>query len=65
MLEFSFIMEVRIKERALLDDSLNKNFLRKKLDGCLMKKAGATLRCSEKEVLRKRIKAVTKRYSLK
>ena len=58
-------MEVRIKERALLDDSLNKNFSGKKLHGCLMKKAAATLRCSEKEVLRKRIKAVNKRYSLK
>ena len=65
MLEFSFTLEVRIKERALLDDSLNKNFLRKKLYGCTMKKAAAILKCSEKEVLGKRIKAVNKRYSLK
>ena len=65
MLEFSFILEVRIKERALLDDSLNKIFSRKKLHGCTMKKAADMLKCSEKEVLGKCIKVVTKRRSLK
>ena len=56
MMEFSFIMEARMKVRAFLSDSSNKNFLRKKLHGVLMKKAAATLRCSEKQVLPKRIK---------
>ena len=64
-MEFSFIMEARMKVRAFLGDSSNKNFLRKKLHGCLMKKAAATLRCSEKQVLPKRIKAAIKRFFLK
>ena len=38
---------------------------RKKWHGCLMKKAAATLRCSEKQVLSKRIKAAISKCSLK
>ena len=40
-------------------------FRENKKHGCLMKKAAATLRCSEKQVLPKRIKAAIKRCSLK
>ena len=58
------IMEVRMKVRVFLGDNLNKKIPRKKKFGCLTKRA-STLRCSEKQVLLKRIKATINRCSLK
>ena len=49
---------------CFLDDSLNKNIPSKKYLGCLMKRA-STLRSSEKQVLRKRIKAAINKCFLK
>ena len=56
---------MRMKVHIFLSDTLNKYIPRKKWHGCLMKKAAATLRCFEKQVLAKRIKAAIKRCSLK
>ena len=49
---------------SFFGDSLNKNIPRKKKLGYIMKQ-GYTLSYSEKQVLLKRIKAATKRSSLK
>ena len=63
-MEFPLFMEVRMKVCDFLGDSLNKNIPRKKQLGCLMKRA-STLRCSEKQVLLKRIQAAINKGFLK
>ena len=60
MMEFPLIMEVRMKVRVFW--ALNKRIPRK--ISCLMKRA-STLRCSEKQMLLKGIKAAISRSSLK
>ena len=64
-MELPLVMEVRMKVRTFLGDALNKKTTRKKQFGCLMKTA-STLRCSEKQVLLKRMYKFEKcMYNLK